>query len=131
MSQGADIHAKNDEALRCAAENGHLEVVRYLVSQGADIHACDEEALRWSAQRGYLQVVSYLISKGANYKHVFHTIDKETQIWIIRYILSIKRIQRWILAIFGKPYYRDGSTGFLARQGWERWELTNKKIRKL
>ena len=36
----------NDEALRWAIENGHLEVVIYLVEQGAVIHADDNYALK-------------------------------------------------------------------------------------
>lgn len=38
-----------DSSLIHSAENGQLEVVRYLVSLGADIHIEEEEALRWSA----------------------------------------------------------------------------------
>jgi ankyrin repeat protein len=30
VEQGADIHARNDDALRCASENGHLDVVKFL-----------------------------------------------------------------------------------------------------
>ena len=32
LEQGANIHALNDEALRFASENGHLDVVKYLKS---------------------------------------------------------------------------------------------------
>jgi ankyrin repeat protein len=45
VEQGADIHAKDDEALRCSAENRRLEVVKYLVEQGANIHDNDDFAL--------------------------------------------------------------------------------------
>ena len=50
--------------LHHGAENGHLEVVKYLVENGADIHANNDHALRWSARFGHLEVVKYLIEKG-------------------------------------------------------------------
>ena len=33
VEQGANLHTENEEALRCAAEKGHLEVVKYLLEQ--------------------------------------------------------------------------------------------------
>lgn len=36
VEQGADIHANGDYALRWAAKNGHLDVVKYLVKQGVE-----------------------------------------------------------------------------------------------
>ena len=68
IEKGADIHTRNDGALRGAAENGHLEVVKYLVENGADIHANYDEALRDAAGRGYLEIVKYLIQNGAKIK---------------------------------------------------------------
>jgi len=35
VSQGADVRAQNDKAVRMASQDGHLEVVEYLISQGA------------------------------------------------------------------------------------------------
>ena len=51
---------------RWASENGHLEVVRYLVEQGANIHANNDYAIRWASENGHLEVVRYLVEKGAN-----------------------------------------------------------------
>jgi len=39
----------DDEALRLSASIGHIDVVTFLVENGADIHAKDDLALRWSA----------------------------------------------------------------------------------
>ncbi|MFX0132184.1 MAG: ankyrin repeat domain-containing protein, partial [Candidatus Hodarchaeota archaeon] len=36
---GADIHACDDHALRCSAENGNFNITKYLVKHGANIHA--------------------------------------------------------------------------------------------
>jgi ankyrin repeat protein len=66
VSAGADIHANNDEAVRHASRNGHLDVVKYLVSVGANIHAEDDHALIWASERGYLDIVKVFVSAGAN-----------------------------------------------------------------
>ena len=51
-------------ALQSAAENGHLNIVQYLVSIGANIHASDDQALRLAAENGHLEIVQYLVSIG-------------------------------------------------------------------
>ena len=69
IENGADIHAKDDQALRLSAFNGHLDVVKYLVENGADVHASDNAyyiALHISALRGHLNVVKYLVENGTN-----------------------------------------------------------------
>jgi ankyrin repeat protein len=47
VSQGADVRADNNYAVRKASENGHLEVVKYLVSQGAPTTDISEKALQY------------------------------------------------------------------------------------
>ena len=74
---GANIHARNDEALRYSSSNGHLSVVKYLISVGADVHALFDQALRWASSNGYLDVVKYLILVGAD----VHAEDDEAEIW--------------------------------------------------
>ena len=64
VEHGADIHAQEDYALRWAAVNDRLEVVKYLVEHGADIHANNNHALRWAAGCGYLDIVKYLEEQG-------------------------------------------------------------------
>jgi ankyrin repeat protein len=47
-----------------AAENGHLEILRYLVEESGqviDLTADDSYPLRWSAETGHLPVIRYLI----------------------------------------------------------------------
>lgn len=53
IEEGINIHADDDFALRCAAENGYLEVIRYLIENGANIHANDDFALRCAAVYGH------------------------------------------------------------------------------
>jgi hypothetical protein len=39
--------------------------VKYLVSQGCDIAADDNYAVKWASGCGHLEVVKYLVSQGA------------------------------------------------------------------
>ena len=61
-----DVHTKNNGALRCAAEEGYLDVVKFLVEQGADIHADDNYSLRISAYNGNYDIVKFLVEQGAD-----------------------------------------------------------------
>ena len=92
LKQHADVHASIDEALRWAAINGHLDIVKILVENGADIHAFDDEALVSSAARGHLAVVEYLGSQGANlraqndYALIWSTTNGYIE--IVKYLLA-------------------------------------------
>ena len=44
------------------SENGHIEVVRYLVEKGADIHAQNDYALIAASFIDHIEVVNYLKS---------------------------------------------------------------------
>jgi hypothetical protein len=62
-----------NRALRWAAEKGHLDMIKYLVSQGADVTACNNMAIRWAARKGQLEVVQYLVSQGADVTALHHS----------------------------------------------------------
>jgi len=57
---------KYDCAFQIAATNGHLEIVKYLVTLGADIRAADNYAVKMASRNGYLEVVKYLVTLGAD-----------------------------------------------------------------
>src|SRR5690606_33138000 len=57
ISLNSNIHADNESALRLASENGHLEIVRLLISLNSNIHADNESALLYATQNGHLEVV--------------------------------------------------------------------------
>jgi len=65
-SIGADIHARDDIALRWAAKHGALNSVRYLIERQANVHANNDQALQWAVKGNRQDVVRYLISNGAN-----------------------------------------------------------------
>jgi ankyrin repeat protein len=50
----------NNYALRYSAENGHLDIVKYLIEHGADKHADDDHAFRYSEKNGHEDVAKYL-----------------------------------------------------------------------
>ena len=55
----------NDEFISACA-NGHLEVVKYLLTgtdlkEHANIHANNDEGFIWACSRGHLEIVKYLI----------------------------------------------------------------------
>ena len=49
-----------------AAIIGDLNLVKYFISQGANIHINDDEALRYTADEGHIEIVKYLVKQGAN-----------------------------------------------------------------
>lgn len=66
LEAGADVHAEDNYALRWAATNGHTEIVRLLLEAGADVHAQNKFALKWTAYKGHTEVVRLLLEAGAD-----------------------------------------------------------------
>ena len=69
-----DIHADDDWAVRYASLNGHLEVVKYLVSLGGNIRAQNNQAFRRATRNGHVEVVKYLVSLGGNIRADGYTV---------------------------------------------------------
>src|SRR6478609_4954873 len=63
---GADIHLKDDYALRWASRNGHRETVKILLAAGAVVHAGDDHALRYASRNGHIETVKVLLASGAD-----------------------------------------------------------------
>ena len=66
-----------DWAVIWASRNGHLDVVKFLVSVGSDIHAMDSEAIIYTSSNGHLDVVKFLCSKGVNTDYIFYDMKIE------------------------------------------------------
>eukprot|EP00057_Strongylocentrotus_purpuratus_P025579 XP_011680053.1 PREDICTED: serine/threonine-protein phosphatase 6 regulatory ankyrin repeat subunit B-like [Strongylocentrotus purpuratus] len=70
LSHEADVNKGDNDytALHGAAQEGHLDVTKYLVSHGADVNKGYNDgrtALHIASQKGLLDVTKYLISHGA------------------------------------------------------------------
>ena len=57
LAADADVHARDDYALREASYYGHIDVVRMLLAAGANVHAYDDYALLWASYNGHIDVV--------------------------------------------------------------------------
>ena len=70
--EGVNVNARDEykcTALHWASENGHLDIVKYLVESGADINAKDYSGwtpLHVAAWNGRLDVVKYLLKHEAD-----------------------------------------------------------------
>lgn len=55
-----------DRALCCAARNGHLEIVKFLVERGANTSVVDDDSVLYTAvESGYLNTVGYFLDRGS------------------------------------------------------------------
>jgi len=54
------------EILALAAHNGHLDIVKFLISIGADVCYSDNLPLLWSAISGYVDIAKFLVGHGAD-----------------------------------------------------------------
>lgn len=72
---GGDISSYNELALRKAVENGHLDMVKYLIENGlnGNVRHATNSPLVIAAQNGRLDIVKYLTSK---YKYDFYLVNE-------------------------------------------------------
>jgi hypothetical protein len=66
LISNSNIHAEEDYALCWASRNGHYEMVTYLLENGADLQARDGTPLHWAAEMGHLNIVNLLLDQGAD-----------------------------------------------------------------
>ncbi len=78
-----DRRSDDNFALFLASNNGHLEVVKFLIDNGLtleDIRNQDNFAFRWASFSGYLEVVKYLINQGLTLEDI-RSHDNEAFRW--------------------------------------------------
>ncbi|MDH3324236.1 MAG: ankyrin repeat domain-containing protein, partial [Candidatus Peregrinibacteria bacterium] len=97
---GVDPSAWYNYAVRWAAENGYIEVVKYLCSlpieRGVDPSAWYNEAVRWAAENGHIEVVKYLCSlpigrgvdPSAEDNHAVREAAKHGHIEVVKYLMT-------------------------------------------
>ncbi len=66
IEKGLNVHSEKDAALRYAIRCGHYHIFDYLISKGANIHVNDDAPLRIAAMYGHYEIVKYLVQRGAN-----------------------------------------------------------------
>ncbi|BCS82501.1 putative ankyrin repeat protein [Cotonvirus japonicus] len=66
VNNGVDVQINDNCAIKWASQNGYLEIVKLLVEKGADIQAGNNYALRLASFGGHLEIVKYLVEKGAD-----------------------------------------------------------------
>eukprot|EP00057_Strongylocentrotus_purpuratus_P023520 XP_011677994.1 PREDICTED: ankyrin repeat domain-containing protein 50-like [Strongylocentrotus purpuratus] len=100
--QGAEVNIGYNDgstALHSAAQYGHLQVTKYLISEGAETKKGDNDgktALHLAAQGGHIDVTKYyLISQGAKVNMgdnegvtVLHIAAQEGHLDVIKYLIS-------------------------------------------
>jgi ankyrin repeat protein len=65
LIDGADMHFKDDIALRYSVRAGNLEMVQFLLIIGANVQANNGEPLDQAIKRGHYQIVRALVEAGA------------------------------------------------------------------
>ena len=74
LRKGVDPSVISNDAIRVAASNGHLEVVRLLLNDSrVDPSADDNCAIQWAAQNGHEKVVYLLL----NHFKVYESLTKQ------------------------------------------------------
>ena len=85
-----------DSGFRWACENGHYDIVKYLVNlykrdttyKPIDIHTRDEWSFRWACTNGHYDIVQYLVEF-----HRKHSVYKP----IKNYLIIFKKFDKYLL----------------------------------
>jgi len=92
IKDGADVHFYFDDAFCWAANNGHFDVVKYLVEEcGADVHVRNDSAVCFAATNGNIKVLKYLVEdRGVNVHDdfVFPHTALYGQLEIVKYLVE-------------------------------------------
>lgn len=114
IQKGADIHYKNDHALRSAFYNGHMDIFKYLLSKNADINANNNEIMNMASNRyGDIETFEYLIENGMNVdKNALLNAIRNGDMKMIKYLVEeYKHLNVYgnsiLLEIIGNPREYD------------------------
>ena len=123
LLNGIDISSYASSLLRMALiQYNSYKCADILIAIGVDINAIRLDDMGFHS-------MLYAMKHGLSWKQYFNNFSEHDKIIIARNHLAALRIQKWILSIFSKPFYRDGSMGYLARDAYEQSESLIKYVR--
>ncbi|KAJ3329207.1 hypothetical protein HDU93_001093 [Gonapodya sp. JEL0774] len=93
LSTGADVHTRNEHAIRCSARSGHTEAIRLLLHWGADLNPHANSALFVASGGGNLEVVRLILETIPNVSPLnmaiaLSTASESGAIDVVSYLLS-------------------------------------------
>jgi hypothetical protein len=77
-----------DKGLQWAAEEGHLDIVKYLVLTGANVRADNDRALRVAFNEGHLEIIKYLVLNGADVHPEHYLPQMSDKLDVMKYFIS-------------------------------------------
>ncbi len=87
------VNNVNSKHIQLASENGHIEIVKYLVSLGADYTANNNRAIQWASLNGHLAIVKYLVLLGADYtannNRAIQCASRNGHLAIVKYLVLL------------------------------------------
>ncbi|XP_046357846.2 ankyrin repeat, SAM and basic leucine zipper domain-containing protein 1-like [Haliotis rufescens] len=104
VDAGADVNVRDRyhvSPLMCAAREGHVTVMDYLIGKGAELNRQDSRgwtAMSWAASKGHLKAVKLLLDKGAD-RTLKHSDGQRA--------VDIALNDEMACLVEGKPYVRS------------------------
>ena len=94
-----DLSAYNNSAIRLASKEGHLEIVKYLMSLPGNIDPSAENnaAIRYASYNGHLEVVKYLMSLPCNIdpsaenNAAIRWASRNGHLEVVKYLMSLPK----------------------------------------
>jgi Ankyrin repeats (3 copies) len=89
VKKGADFTVRRSCALRYAAEDGYLDIVKYAKEKHyIKIDLYNQYALRYSAQNNHLPVFKFLLRHGADINYAISWCAKKNHVYVIRCLIG-------------------------------------------
>lgn len=71
------VHGEEENALRTALSEERFDVARLLLENGSDIHAKKDSAIRWAAKVNSFEQIEFIFYQNPNYFSEFFQRDEE------------------------------------------------------
>lgn len=100
VSEGADPKVDNNISIRWASESGYLEIVKYLYSIGCDPTDYNNDTIYMASREGHLETVKFLASIGCDTNRIY---NKTMEKEVEDYLIWLKKIKNCNEIIYGHP----------------------------